>query len=146
MNDARATVDDNPNLAALKNAYARWSETKGGNSDEILDLFAEQVEMKSVLTPDLPDPLARAHLSKASARDYFDTLSREWEMLDWRVDRYIADRDNIVMVGRAQWKHRQSGHQVDTPKVDIWHFEDGKVTSFLEMFDSLAFARAVGMA
>ena len=48
------------------------------------------------------------------------------------------------MVGRCHWRHRASGREVDSPKVDIWHFEDGKATRFLEMFDSLAFARAVG--
>jgi hypothetical protein len=38
------------NLATLESAYARWSSTKGGNAAEILDMFAETLEMGSVLS------------------------------------------------------------------------------------------------
>jgi hypothetical protein len=38
------------NLAALEGAYSRWSSTKGGNVAEILDMFAETVEMRSALS------------------------------------------------------------------------------------------------
>ena len=48
------------------------------------------------------------------------------------------------MVGRCAWRNRASGAEVDTPKVDIWHFENGRATRFMEVFDSLAFARALG--
>lgn len=134
----------NPNLAALERAYARWSETKGGSAAEILALFADEVEMRTVLTPEIPDELAKVHFRRNEAEDYFRALAEEWEMIAYDVDRFIADRDDIVMVGRCHWRHRASGREVDSPKVDIWHFENGKATSFLEMFDSLAFARAVG--
>ena len=134
----------NPNLAALEKAYARWSETKGGSADEILALFADDVEMRTVLTPEIPGELARVHFSRNEAEDYFRALAEEWEMIAYDVDRFIVDEDDIVMVGRCHWRHRASGKEVDSPKVDIWHFENGRITSFLEMFDSLAFARAVG--
>jgi ketosteroid isomerase-like protein len=139
------TRETNPNLAALEQAYAQWSETRGGNVDAILDLFADDVEMRSVLTPEtVPHELAGTHFARARAADYFAELTANWQMISYDVDRFIADGDDIVMVGRCHWRHRASGNEVDTPKVDIWHFENGKATSFLEMFDSLAFARAVG--
>ena len=62
------------NLAALERAYARWNETKGANADEILALFADNVEMRSVLTPEIPNELAGVHLSRRRAVDYFDAL------------------------------------------------------------------------
>lgn len=54
--------------------------------------------------------------------------------------------DDVVMIGRCAWRRRATGAPVDSPKVDIRHFEFGKVTRFTELFDSLAFARAVGAA
>ena len=146
MTDVRqpSSRHDNPNVALLAQAYARWSETKGGCVDEMLDMFADEVEMRTVLSPEIPDELAKVHLSKSEAEAYFRALTEQWEMISYEVDRFIADEDDIVMVGRCHWRHRGSQLEVDSPKVDIWHFENGKVTRFLEMFDSLAFARAVG--
>ena len=138
---------ENPNVTALRRAYRRWRETKGGCADEILALFDDRVEMRSVLEADLPSGVAGTHKTRAEAAEYFEALAREWEMLDFVVDRFVADGeygDEVVAIGRCAWRHRSSGNIVDTPKVDIWHFEFGKATRFTEMFDSLAFARAVG--
>ena len=134
----------NPNVAALEQVYARWAETKGGSAAEVLELFDDRVEMRSVLTPELPSDLAGPHISKHQAAEYFASLARDWEMIYWDVYQFIADGDDVVMVGRCAWRNRATGAEVDTPKVDIWHFENGKATRFMEVFDSLAFARAVG--
>ena len=139
----------NPNVAALARAYARWNETKGGSADEVLALFDDRVEMRSVLTPELPSGIAGSHVSKLQAVEYFAALARDWEMLYFDVYQFIADGaegPDVVMIGRCAWRHRETGAEVDTPKVDIWHFEHGRVTRFMELFDSLAFARAVGAA
>jgi uncharacterized protein len=141
------SAENNPHVIALRHAYARWRETKGGCADEILALFDDKIEMRSVLTPeDVPSELAGRHVTRAEAADYFAALARDWEMLDYVVDRFVADGEygeEVVMIGRCAWQHRWTGTIVDSPKVDIWRFEFGKATRFTEMFDSLAFARAV---
>ena len=137
-------MTDNPHLPVLEQAYRNWNETKGGSFEEILDLFDDEVEMRSVLSPDIPHEISGTHRTKAEAINYFAGLARDWEMLAYDVDRFIADGDDIVMVGRCAWRNRATGKVVDTPKVDIWHFENGKITRFLEMFDSLGFVRALG--
>ena len=136
-------MTDNPHLPVLEQAYRNWNETKGGSFEEILDLFADEVEMRSVLSPDIPHEVSGTHRTKAEAVNYFAGLARDWEMLAYDVDRFIADGDDIVMVGRCAWRNRATGKVVDTPKVDIWHFENGKITRFLEMFDSLGFVQAL---
>ena len=140
------SIERNPHVIALRHAYRRWRETKGGCADEILAMFDVKVEMRSVLSPDTSE-LGGVHCTKAEAAEYFAALARDWEMLDYVVDQFIADGefgDDVVMIGRCAWRHRASGAVVDTPKIDIWHFEFGKATRFTEMFDSLGFARAVG--
>lgn len=127
----------------LRQAYQLWSESRGAESDQWIDLFADTIEMRSVLTPDLPDDLAAIRRSLSGALEYFQTVARDWEMIDFRADRYVDGGDDVVMVGRCAWRNRATGKIVDTPKVDIWHFENGKAVSFLEMFDSLAFVRAI---
>ena len=139
---------DNPHVAALRHAYQRWRDTRGGCADEILELFDDKIEMRSVLTPDdVPSRLAGIHRTRAEAAEYFAALALEWEMVDYVIDQFIADGEygeDVVAIGRCAWRHRASGTIVDTPKVDIWRFQFGKATRFTEMFDSLAFARAVG--
>ena len=127
----------------LREAYSEWSDSKGQSVDHWMDLLSDEIEMRSVLAPELPDDLAAHRTSKTDAMEYFATLSRDWEMIAFDCDRFIADEDDVVMVGRCAWRNRATGKIVDTPKVDIWHFENGRAVSFLEMFDSLAFMRAI---
>jgi len=143
------SIEDNPHVIALRNGYRRWRETRGGSADEILALFDDKVEMRSVLGSDVPSDLAGIHRTRAEAAEYFAALARDWEMVDYVVDQFIADGEfgeDVVAIGRCSWRHRASGTVVDSPKVDIWRFEFGRATRFTEMFDSLAFARAVGAA
>jgi len=129
----------------LADAYKNWRETKGANVDQVLALMDETIEMRTVLDPALPHELAANRKSREEARQYFDVLIRDWEMIDFPQDRIVADGDTIVWIGRCHWRNRQTGHELDTPKVDIWTFRDGKAVSFFEMFDSLAFARTTGL-
>ncbi|PSJ40489.1 nuclear transport factor 2 family protein [Allosphingosinicella deserti] len=145
--DAAAT-STNPNVAALARGYALWAESKGGSIDEVLDLMDEDIVMQSLAPQEVPHPLAGIHSRKEGARAYFDALSAEWEMLDWVSERFIVDSDgdDIVVIGRCHWRHRESGREVASPKVDIWHFDGGKATRFFETFDTLGFAAAAGLA
>src|SRR4249919_3759934 len=95
------------NLATLEGAYARWHSTKGGNVDELLDMFDDEVEMHSALSADVPHEVSGVHMHRAEAADYFEGLLRDWEMLFYHVDRFIVGEkgDEIVMVGRCGWKN-----------------------------------------
>ncbi|HEX8261798.1 MAG TPA: nuclear transport factor 2 family protein [Allosphingosinicella sp.] len=141
---------DNPHVAALREAYRRWRDTRGGCADEILALFDDRIEMRSVLAAeDVPSQLAGVHRTRAEAAEYFAALARDWEMVDYVIEQFVADGEygeDVVAIGWCAWRHRASGTVVETPKVDIWRFQFGKATRFTEMFDSLAFARAVGAA
>ena len=138
-----ATVLEQRPADQLREAYALWSDSGGLASEQWLELFGDELEMRSVLSPDLPDDLAAVRYSRAGAMEYFATLSRDWEMIRFECDRFVDGGDDVVMVGRCAWRNRATGKIVDTPKVDIWHLENGKAVDFLEMFDSLAFMRAI---
>ena len=138
-------LDPDLPLDKLESAYRGWRSTKGQNVDEILDLMADDVCMRSVLDPAIPSELAIVHRSRDEARRYFDALRSEWEMIDYPQEKIVADRDTVVWIGRCSWRHRQTGQEIDTPKVDIWTFRDGKAVDFFELFDSLAFARTAGL-
>ena len=138
-------MSDSPNLERLRGVYERWAGTRGGTASEVLDLFDEEVEMVSVLGQDIPDAVAGVHLGRAGAATYFEGLLRDWEMVDWQVQQYVDGGDVIAVVSRCAWRNRATGNVVDTPKVDIHTFRDGKVVRFQEVYDTLGFAKALGI-
>jgi len=143
---SEAAAHPNPNVAALQTAYRRWSDTRGGSASEVLELFAEEIEMRSLLDPELPSGLAGTHRSRAEAAAYFEALSRDWEMLYYEVERFIAEGEEVVMVGRCGYRNKMTGREVHTPKLDLWHFQDGRAIRFSEYFDTLGFATAADAA
>jgi ketosteroid isomerase-like protein len=141
-------MTDNPNLAALKRLYAGWNETRGGNAAEILEVFDEVVEMHSALCADVAWPVAGVKMRREEAAGYFEGLLRDWEMLYYDVERFIVGEgdDEIVMVGRCAFRTKATGGVVDTPKIDVHSFNaEGKVVRFQEAYDTLGFARALGV-
>jgi uncharacterized protein len=139
-------MTEHPNryAAMLERIYDRWNASKGGTAEEFIELFDDPIEMRSVLSDEIPTKIAGSKTSRADVIEYFADIARDWEMIYFDAYQFIADQGDVVMVGRCCWRNRQTGAEVDSPKVDIWHFESGRATRFLEMFDSLAFARAIG--
>lgn len=132
-------------VGQVAEAYRQWRETKGGNAAGVVALMADEIEMRSVLSPDLPDDLAADRSTREEAGQYFEVLLRDWEMIDFPTEKIVADGDTIVWIGRCHWRHRATGREVNSPKIDVWTFRDGKAVRFFEAFDSLEFARAVGL-
>ncbi len=139
MIDAKLPVEE------VADAYRQWRESRGKTSDLFLALMADEIEMRSVLDPALPDDLAADRKTPAEAGEYFSVITRDWEMLDFPQEKIVADSDTIIWIGRCHWRHRHSGQEINSPKIDVWTFRDGKAVRFFEMFDSLAFARTAGL-
>jgi ketosteroid isomerase-like protein len=132
-------------LDQLKSAYDNWRRTKGGNLDEVLNLFDDRIEMHSVLEPGVKHELARVQTSREDTKAYFRELLDNWEMIDFPTEKVLADGDTVVWIGRCHWRNRKDGNVLDTPKIDVWTFRNGKAVRFFEMFDSLGFARAASL-
>jgi uncharacterized protein len=125
------------NVAVLKDAYRRWFDTRGGSVDHWMSLCAENIKFGSLAQAAAPQI---AYMTSYSARSelakYFEGLSRDWEMLEYRVDNFVAQDERVVMLGFCSFRHKQSGKVVSTPKVDSWRFEKGKAVEFYEYFDT----------
>lgn len=127
----------------IRATYARWHATRGASAEDYIAMMAPDVEMHSVLGPDVPDMIAGPTIGLKAVRAYFDTVRRDWDMIAFPTEEIVTQGDTVVWIGRCHWRSRNGIAEVDSPKVDIWHFRDGKAVRVLEMFDSLAFARAI---
>jgi ketosteroid isomerase-like protein len=135
--------------ARLAAAYSAWHASRGRAPEHFFALYDEDIELHSILEASLvdamPGPTPGPFIGKGAALAYFTAIAEAWEMLDARADSFVARGDKVVVVGHATWRNLRTLRMVDGPKVDIWTVRDGRAVHFLEMFDSYATARALGI-
>jgi ketosteroid isomerase-like protein len=128
--------DEASNVATLKEAYRVWRETKGGSVDHWMGICDENIQFGSIVqgAPRV------AYMTEYKARDelaqYFEGLKRDWEMLEFKTDHFVAQGDRVVMLGSCSWRAKRTGKVVSTPKADSWRFENGKAVEYYEYFDT----------
>jgi ketosteroid isomerase-like protein len=129
-------------VALIKGIYKRWSETKGGNVDEILNILADDVVWRSIANGLHGLNFAKEPLTKANVRSYFESLGRDWELVFFDVERIIAQGNTVVVIAECSFRHRRTGKSFMSPKVDIWDFRRGKAVGFFEYFDTASAIRS----
>ena len=80
---------------------------------------------------------------KEEVKHYFSQLTREWEMIHYTIDEYIAQGERVVALGNCSFRHKQTGKVLDTPKADFHKFRAGKICEFFEFYDT---AQAISRA
>lgn len=134
--------DFEPRLTA---AYQAWHESRGRTPDRFFALYADDIELHSILDASLNDTMRGPFIGKDAAIAYFAAIAEQWEMLDAALEAMVARDDKIVCIGRAAWRNRKTLRIVSGPKVDVWTVRYGLAVHFLEMFDSYGCARAIGL-
>ena len=122
------------NVAPLKDAYQRWHDTKAGSVDHWLNLMTDDVKFRSLAAGAIEMLFTRPSSNKDEVTHYFAGLTHEWEMIYYRVDEYIAQRDRVVALGHVSFKHTKTAKTLVTPKADFHKFRDGKICEFFEYF------------
>ena len=126
----------NQNVEILKDAYARWHDSKGGSVDHWMSLVSDDIQFGS-LAQGAPDmTFARAYDNREALRGYFDGLLSEWDMIHYTVDEFVADGDAVFMRGSTAWRNKKTGKVAETPKIDFWRFRDGKAVEYYEYYDT----------
>ena len=54
----------------------------------------------------------------------------------YQVNEFVAQGGRVVALCECSWTNKRTGKLVTLPKVDVWFFENGKVTEFMEYFDT----------
>jgi ketosteroid isomerase-like protein len=131
--------------ARLAAAYQAWHASRGRTPEHFFALYGEDIELHSILEASLTGDTGGPFIGKSAAIAYFTAIAEAWEMMAARADSFVARDDKIVVIGHATWRNRRTLRVVDGPKVDVWTVRDGQAVHFLEMFDSYAAARALGV-
>jgi ketosteroid isomerase-like protein len=132
------------NVEILKTAYKNWSDSKGGSVDHWLKVCADNIAFGSLAQGAAPAAnYLTAYTSRDALKDYFAGLSRDWDMINWRTEQFIAQGDRVVVLCHCTWRYKKTGKVVSTPKADVWRLADGKAVEYFEYYDTAQVHAAV---
>jgi hypothetical protein len=136
--------DEARNVEILKGAYDRWATTKGNSVDDWLKICADNMAFGSLAQGRAEGAqYLTAYQSRDALKEYFGGLARDWDMLDWRTERYIAQGDSVVVISHISWRFKKTGKVVSTPKADVWKMSGGKAVEYFEYYDTAQVHAAV---
>jgi ketosteroid isomerase-like protein len=124
------------NVAKLREAYRLWNDTKGGSVGHWMDMMAENVQMQSITDGTDPMPFMKTKHGKTEAAEYFTGMAHDWEMVHFTVEEFIAQNDRVVALGSVAFRHKKTGKLAESPKADVFRFQDGLIVDFYEFFDT----------
>jgi ketosteroid isomerase-like protein len=136
--------DEARNVAMLKHAYSRWSDSRGDSVDDWMSICDDNICFGSIAQgASEPVRYMTAYSNRELLKDYFEGLARDWEMLEFEAEHFVAQGDRVVMLGHCTWRFKKTGKVVSTPKADSWRIVDGKAVEYYEYFDTAQLHAAV---
>jgi len=129
-------MKDHSNVELLKHAYQYWDENKEKAFENWMNLLSDDVRLKSLADGAVGMEFTRICNCKNDVLRYFEELSTKWEMIYSKVDEYVSEGNRVVAIGNCCWRYKETGKEVETPKVDIFTFEGSKISEFFELYDT----------
>jgi ketosteroid isomerase-like protein len=125
------------NTAIAQQAYENF---KTGNIQALLDQLSDDVtwqlpEIKGV-------PLAGKRTGRDDVRDFFATVARDQEVLEFEPLEAVAQGDKVVSLGHYKWRVKETGREFESDFVHVFTIRQGKIVAFREHFDSAVVAAA----
>lgn len=123
-------------LKSLKSAYQVWNSEKGKNSEPVFDIYADDIDFRSIADGAPSMEFSQKRAGKAEVRAYFADLAKDWQMNFFHVRNYLAQGNTVAVVCECCWRHRRTGRIVHSPKLDLYEFKGKKAVRFFEYFDN----------
>lgn len=130
-------MSEEQNIQTVKEAYAAFGR---GDVPAILALLTDDV------TWELPGPAevpyAGSRRGHEGAGEFFRLLAESDDVQVFEPQRFIADGDLVVVLGRYEARIRSTGRIAKTDWVHVFAFREGKAASWREYYDTAGWAEA----
>ena len=130
-------MNEQENAATVQQAYHNF---KTGNIQGLLDQMSDNV------TWELPEiegvPLAGKRIGRDGVKDFFATLARDQDVLEFEPLESLAQGDKVISLGHYKWRVKDTGREYASDFVHVFTVRDGKITGFREHFDTAVVAAA----
>ena len=128
--------EQSENVSILRRAYETWAGKKAAELDCWASILADDARLTSLADGSASVPFTRSRSGRSEVIEYLEALTRDWEMIFYRIDEYVAERDRVVAIGSTSWKNKLTSKTVTTPKIDVWRMRNGKAVEFSEFYDT----------
>lgn len=130
-------MNEQENTATIQQAYNNF---KTGNIEDLLD------QMSDNITWQLPEiegvALAGKRTGRDGVRDFFATLARDQDVIEFEPREFVAQGDKVISLGHYRWRVKDTGREYASDFVHIFTVRDGKIAAFREHFDTAVVAAA----
>jgi len=134
-------MNEQENTKTIKRAYELF---KSGDVEDFLKMFSDDVSWE---TPKVENTPFNGKISgHANLVNWITTYSEAEEMLVFEQDEFIAQGDKVVVLGHCETRTKSANKEYATNFVHIFTVKDGKITGFLELFDTAAAEKAYVLA
>jgi ketosteroid isomerase-like protein len=128
---------ESENVQVARQGYENF---RSGSISSLLDQMAEDVVWQ---LPDIEGvPLGGTRTGRAGVADFFSTLARDQEVIEFEPREFIAQDDKVVSLGHYKWRVRETGREFESDFVHVFTVRDGKIAAFREHFDTAAYQAA----
>ena len=125
------------NQELVKKLYAAFGK---GDLGYILDACSATIEWEYVGPAAIP--YGGRYTGKQGVEQFFARLGQTCDLKKFEPRDFVAQGDNVVVLGYEEGIVRPTGRSFQTPWVHIFTIQDGKVMRFREFADSYAVAMA----
>jgi len=128
--------DAEHNVTLLKQAYKSWNDSQGGSVDEWMKICSDNIKFGSLAQGPAGANYLTAYSSRDALKEYFGGLARDWQMIEYVAENFVAQGDRVIMLGHCSWRYKKTGKVVQTQKAASWRFANGKAVEYYEFYDT----------
>jgi hypothetical protein len=130
-------MSEQQNLEVIRAAYEAFGR---GDVPGVLNALTDDVEW---FTPGPTQiPYAGTFRGKGGVAEFFRILSESEDVQIFEPERFFADGDSVIVLGRYAARVKNTGRTAQTDWVQAFTFRDGKVAKYREYYDTARYALA----
>ena len=134
-------MNEQENTKLVKRVYELF---KSGETEAFLNMFSDDVSWE---TPKIENtPFSGRISGKEHLAKWITAYTAAEEMTIFEQDEFVAQGDRIVMLGHCESRTKSTNKKFATNLVHIFTVKDGKITEFLELFDTAVVEKAYNAA
>ena len=128
--------EQSDNVSTLRSAYETWAGKKAADIGCWASIVADDARLTSLADGASSVPFTRSRSGRSGIIEYLEELTKDWEMIFYKIEEYVAERDRVVAIGSCSWRNKLTSKIATTPKIDVWRMRDGKAIEFAEFYDT----------
>jgi ketosteroid isomerase-like protein len=130
-------MNEQANIELVKQGYDAFAK---GDIQRLLGLFAQDIEWELPEVEGIPFTGKRRGLDQVA--DFFRIMAECQEVREFSPDRFIAQGDQVVVLGHATFTVRDTGMDYSDEWCHVFSIAGDKLASFKEFADTYHAAQA----